>query len=332
MTTPEVPPYSSTTTASCIPPWRSWRSSGSRRSVSGTSTACVISADTGTSHRRSNGTAIAFLTWTMPSMSSQSAPTTGKREWPVRRARATTSAAVAVRSIAVARERGVMTSAAVWSANPRDAVTSRAVLRSRVPASADVRTSEASSAGLRAADSSSWGSMPRARSVRFATPLSRRIIGLAAFPNHRTGVAATFAVASGSDTARVFGTISPTIIEKTVATSIASTDDTDAAADGERPRSSRGPRSSAPIDGLAMKPRTSVVSVMPSWQAESWVDRRRCEVRTDLAPFSPASTARRTAGRSSATSENSAATKSAVPTVRSTPRSRSNHGVIVGSS
>ena len=187
MTTPEVPPYSSTTTASCIPPWRSWSSSGSSRSVSGTSTACTISADTGTSPRRSNGTAMAFLTCTMPSMSSQSAPTTGKREWPVRRASATTSAAVAVRSIDVARERGVMTSAAVWSAKPRDAVTSRAVPRSRVPASADVRTSEASSAGLRAADSSSWGSMPSASSVRLATPLSSRIIGFIAMPNQRTG-------------------------------------------------------------------------------------------------------------------------------------------------
>ena len=88
-----------------------------------------------------------------------------------------------------------MTSAAVWSAKPRDAVTSRAVLRSRVPASADVRTSEASSAGLRAADSSSWGSMPSASRVRLATPLSSRIIGFVAIPNQRTGAAATFAVA-----------------------------------------------------------------------------------------------------------------------------------------
>ena len=65
--------------------------------------------------------------------------------------------AVAVRSIDVARERGVITSAAVWSAKPRDAVTSRAVPRSRVPASAEERTSDASSAGLRAPESSSCG-------------------------------------------------------------------------------------------------------------------------------------------------------------------------------
>ena len=275
---------------------------------------------------------MAFLTCTMPSMSSQSAPTTGKREWPVRRARATTSAAVAVRSIEVARERGVITSAAVWSANPRDAVTSRAVLRSSVPASAEVRTREASSAGLRAAESSSCGSMPRASRVRFATPLRSRIIGFIAMPNHRTGAAATFAVARGSETASVFGTISPTIIEKTVAMSIASTEAVEEAADSDSPSDCNGPSSSAPIDGLAMKPSTRVVRVMPSWHAESCVESLRCEVSTERAPGSPASTARCTAGRSRATSENSAATNRAVPTVRTTPRSSSSHGVMIGPS
>ena len=64
--------------------------------------------------------------------------------------------------------------------------------------------------------------------------------------------------------------------------SIARTEAVDAAADDDSPRSSSGPRSSAPIDGLAMKPRTSVVSVMPSWHAESWVDSLRWEASTDL--------------------------------------------------
>ena len=250
----------------------------------------------------------------------------------MRRASATRSAAVAVRSIAVARERGVMTSAAVWSPKPRDAVTSRAVLRSRVPASADERTNEASSAGLRAAESSSWGWMPSAISVRLATPLSSRIIGFIAMPNQRTGPAATFAVASGSDTASVLGTISPTIIENTVAISMARTEATDEAVDSDRPSCWSGPMSSTPIDGLAMKPSTRVVRVMPSWQAESWVESRRCEVSTDRAPGSPASTALCTVGRSRATSENSAATNRAVPTVRTTPRSSSSHGVMIGPS
>ena len=82
-------------------------SSGSSRIVSGTSTAGTISADTGTSARRSCGTAMAFLTCTMPSMSSQSSPDDGEAGVPgaprqPRRRRP----AVAVRSIEVARERG----------------------------------------------------------------------------------------------------------------------------------------------------------------------------------------------------------------------------------
>ena len=68
---------------------------------------------------------------------------------------------------------GVMTSAAVWSAKPRDAVTSRAVPRPRVPASADVRTSDASSAGLRAAESSSCGSMPSATQRAVGDPVEQ---------------------------------------------------------------------------------------------------------------------------------------------------------------
>ena len=96
---------------------------------------------------------------------------------------------MAVRSIEVARERGVMTSAAVWSAKPRDAVTSRAVPRPRVPASADVRTSDASSAGLRAAESSSCGSMPSAtqRPVRDPVEQGDHRLGRDAEPAHRGG-------------------------------------------------------------------------------------------------------------------------------------------------
>ena len=192
--------------------------------------------------------------------------------------------------------------------------------------------SDASSAGLRAAESSSCGSMPSARRVRFATPLSRAIIGFIEMPNHRTGAAEIFAVASGREMASVLGTISPTIIENSVAMTMASTEAVDAATASLRPRLLSGPVSRAPMDGPAMKPRMSVVSVMPSWHADSCVESCRCEVRTDRAPFSPASTAFCTVGRSRATSENSAATKKAVPTVRTTPRSSSNHSVIVAPS
>ena len=71
------------------------------------------------------------------------------------------------------------------------------------------------------------------------------------------------------------GTISPTIIENTVAISMARTEATDEAVDSDRPSCWSGPMSSTPIDGLAMKPSTRVVRVMPSWQAESWVESLR---------------------------------------------------------
>ena len=121
-----------------------------------------MSAETGTSLRRSCGTAIAFLTWTTPSMSSQSSPRTGKREWPVRRDSRSTSSADSSRWMPVQRTRGVMTSSAVRSPKPSERVSMRAVVMSRVPASAERWTRLASSWGVRAPDSSSCGSMPSA--------------------------------------------------------------------------------------------------------------------------------------------------------------------------
>ena len=289
-------------------------------------------ADTGTWSRRSCGTAMAFLTWTIPSMSSQSSPMTGKREWPVRRARATTSVAVAVRSMAVARERGVITSAAVWSPNPIDAVRSRAVWGSRVPASAELRTRNASSCGFRAAESSSCGSTPTARSTRLAEPLSSQMSGRATAVNARTGSATTFAVAKGAEKPRNCGTSSPTIIEKTVAMRRAMRFATVSSAGPPSPIPPSGTASSDASAGVVRKPRARVVMVIPTWAPDSWVESWRREERTARVLGSPRSTARWTVGRSRATSENSAATKSAVPRVRTTPARTSNHSVMAAPS
>ena len=142
---------------------------------------------------------------------------TGKREWPVRRASRSTSPAEAVRSIAVQRTRGVMTSAAVRSPKSSERVTSRAVPSSRVPASADRRTSEASSWGVRAPESSSCGVMPNSRSTRLAEPLSTTMSGRVSTEKRRTGSATTRAVRSGAEMPRNWGSSSPKTIEKTVA-------------------------------------------------------------------------------------------------------------------
>ena len=68
---------------------------------------------------------------------------------------------------------------------------------------------------------------------------------------------------------------------------------------------------------------------MPTCAADSWVDSSRSEASTERARWSPPSTACCTCGRSSATNENSAATKTAVPAVSATPSRTSNHSVIV---
>ena len=63
---------------------------------------------------------------------------------------------------------------------------------------------------------------------------------------------------------------------------------------------------------------------MPTWAADSWVESCLSDWSTTRARESPSSMARWTVGRSRATRENSAATKSAVPAVSSTaPRTRS---------
>ena len=232
---PAVPPYSSTTMASWSPCSRSMSSSGSSRIVSGTRSGGTISADTGTSSRRSCGTAMARFTCTTPSMSSQSSPVTGKRECPVRRASRTTSSAVAVRSIDDARARGLITSAAVCSPKPRDLVTSLAVPASSVPAAAERRTSEASSCGVRAPDSSSRGVMPSARRNRLAEPLSTKISGRATSAKPRTGIATTLAVASGAEMPRNCGSSSPKTIENRVAITRATTAATDSSVEPVEP-------------------------------------------------------------------------------------------------
>ena len=75
--------------------------------------------------------------------------------------------------------------------------------------------------------------------------------GRATMPKARTGVATSFAVSSGRASANVLGTISPRIIENTVATAIAAVAATDRASPSPRPSAVSGPRRRAPTEGLA---------------------------------------------------------------------------------
>ena len=68
---------------------------------------------------------------------------------------------------------------------------------------------------------------------------------------------------------------------------------------------------------------------MPTCAADSWVDSSRSEASTGRARLVAGVDGLLHRGRSSATNENSAATKTAVPTVSATPSRTSNHSVIV---
>jgi len=72
------------------------------------------------------------------------------------------------------------------------------------------------------------------------------------------------------------------------------------------------------------------VSVMPTCAPESWVDNVRSASPMPAARLSPAAIRRSTAAGSSATSENSEATNTAVPAVRTTPKAMSSQSVTSG--
>ena len=213
VTTPAVPPYSSTTTAICMPCARSSTSSGPSRTVSGTRGAGPISAAAGTSVRFSNGTAIALRRCTRPTTSSREPSITGKRECPVDRAAATTSAAVSSRVTTSIRVRSVITSTAVSVFSSMEFVSSTAVPTSSVPTWAERRTRATSSVAERPPDSSSRGCTPNRRRIALAVPLSTTITGRNAAVNASWDGATARAVAIGTESARFFGTSSPTSME-----------------------------------------------------------------------------------------------------------------------
>ncbi len=181
---------------------------------------------------------------------------------------------------------------------------------------------------MRAPESSSCGSMPTAWRKRFAEPLSTTMSGLAKAAKTRTGRATTFAVGSGAEMPRNCGSSSPKTMENPVASTSAMPLETASTAPSERPSAVSGPETRLPMEGCAKAPTMSVVIVMPTCAADSCVESWVTDWSTTRALESPSSMARWTVGRSIATSENSAATKTAVPTVSRTAASSSSHSVI----
>ena len=273
------------------------------------------------------GTATACLTWTVPTTVS-SASSTGKREWPVWRARSMTEETRSPSSTVVVRTRGVMISPAVRVPNSTERSTSSAVSASRVPWSAERCTSEASSCELRAERSSSCGSMPRRRTIALAEPLRARIGPLLSAVKPRMKPCVVRAVSSGRAMAMFLGTISPKIIVTTVPSGQADRRATaGVTTPSGTPAAASGPSMRSEIAGSARKPIARLVTVMPTWAPESWVDSERSASWTPRAPSSPSAAARSTLGRSTVTRENSAATKRPQAATRASETSSRRRGV-----
>ena len=154
--------------------------------------------------------------------------------------------------------------------------------------------------------------------------------GRATTAKTRTGSATTLAVASGAEMPRNCGSSSPKTIEKTVARTSARAAETASTIAADSPSRVSGPIEQPADRGLG--------EVADDQGGQRDADLRGGQLGRQLAAarparsaarVSPASTACCTVGRSSATSENSAATKTAVPAVNATPSRTSNHSVIV---
>ena len=142
-----------------------------------------------------------------------------------------------------------MTSDASWSEKRSVRPSSVAVSCSSSPALADRRTSDESSSADRAPESSTFGSTPIARSNAFALPLSSATAGRNTQVNAAWNGITTFAVASGSASAKFFGTSSPMIIDSSVAMTIAVVAPTGRTSAWGSPIAVSGPASSDEIAG-----------------------------------------------------------------------------------
>ena len=140
-----------------------------------------------------------------------------------------------------------------------------------------LRSSEASSVELRAERSSSCGSMPRRRTIALAEPLSSRI-----GPAHHGGEAAQEALGGAGGLHRLGDreVLGHQLAEDhrqrrcrgpgRCATAIGVHRTPRA-----RRRRSSGPSIRSAIAGSARKPMARLVTVMPTWAPESWVDSER---------------------------------------------------------
>ena len=143
-------------------------------------------------------------------------------------------------SMVSTRMRGVMTSAAVRPENFRVRAMKLAVPASSVPMAAERRTSEASSAGVRAPEISSLASRPKTFRTLLEKPFRTTIAGLKMAVKTSCGRATALPIGKDSAMAMFLGTSSPISMDSRVASAIARTSDSEAAAAAGTPSGGEG--------------------------------------------------------------------------------------------
>ena len=160
---------------------------------------------------------------------------------------------------------------------------------SRVPSSAECSTRAASSDAERAEEISSCGSIPMRASTQFAVPPSTQMMGRATTVKAIWKGTTRAAVLIGWANARFLGTSSPKSMEKTLTKAAATKAATPVASPHARPALPSRPASRSARALCVVYPSRIVVSVMPTWAPESWVDKERVARKTEAAPRSPSS-------------------------------------------
>ena len=267
VTMPAGPPYSSITRAISVECVRSSERTTVRLAASGTAITWCISECTSTASYSVRSTPSRSFAWTIP-CTLPSGSTTGKRDR--RDAIASRrSAAVALPSIVTTLFQATIASEASSSAKSMARSSRPACRMVRCPDSADESTIRSSSSVDTAPWSSSTGSMPNTFRSRFADPSNSRMTGPATFMKSSVEPATARATGSGLAIARFFGASSPNTICAIVARTNAMTSETPNDALAPTPTASSTGSIAPAIAGRAMKPRTSDVTVMPSWAPDS---------------------------------------------------------------
>jgi hypothetical protein len=171
-----------------------------------------------------------------------------------------------------------------------------------------------------AVSSSSFGSTLNSRSVEFATKFNSQMNGLTSF-THATWIGTSHSARrSGSAIARFFGTISPIKTCRIVMKASAIANEIGCSRTSGSPTSSKKPASWCAIAGSPRRPSSSEQIVMPSWAPASISETFLLALMTIFARALPCSSNASSRSRRDEIRLNSAPTKNAFASSRTTTR------------